>query len=231
MTDKAIVLLSGGLDSTTCLAMAKANNLDCYCLSFDYGQRSIAELNAAKRVAQSYNAKDHRIINLTDIGKFGGSALTDHSLELKTDNHDSSIPSSYVPARNTIFLSIAMGWAEAVNAKYIYIGVNKDDYDNYPDCRQEFIDKFQELASIASKQGLEQTPVTITTPLLALTKEEIIAQGQALGVDYAETVTCYQATSDGLACGKCLSCTIRKESFEKAGVLDPTRYVSLDMCQ
>ena len=225
MKDKAVVLLSGGLDSTTCLAMAKEKNLDCYCLSFDYGQRSIAELNAAAKVAIAYNSQDHRIINLTDVGKFGGSALTDHSMQLKTDNHGNNIPSSYVPARNTIFLSIAMGWAEAIDAKYIYIGVNKDDYDNYPDCRQEFIDKFQDLARVASKQGLEHNPVTIVAPLLKLTKEGIIAAGTALDVDYSQTVTCYQATDEGLACGKCLSCTIRKASFRKAQVADPTRYV------
>lgn len=225
MKDRAVVLLSGGLDSTTCLAIAKDKNLECYCLSFDYGQRSIAELNAAAKIAITYKSPDHRIINLTDVGKFGGSALTDHSINLKTDNHDNKIPSSYVPARNTIFLATAMGWAEALGAKYIYIGVNKDDYDNYPDCRKEFIDKFQELANIASKQGLEQTPVTIEAPLLNLTKEDIIAEGTALGIDYSQTVTCYQATDEGLACGKCLSCTIRKNSFRKAQVADPTRYV------
>lgn len=226
MKQKAIVLLSGGLDSTTCLAMAKDKNLDCYCLSFNYGQRSRAELNAATKIASNYNASEHRTVNLTDIGKFGGSALTDHSIELQTSNHDSSVPSSYVPARNTIFLSIAMSWAEAIGAEYIYIGVNKDDYDNYPDCRQEFIDKFQDLADIATKQGLEQKPITVVAPLLKLTKEDIITAGTKLNVDYSKTVTCYDANAEGLACGVCLSCTIRKASFNKAGVTDPTRYVT-----
>jgi 7-cyano-7-deazaguanine synthase len=226
MKPKAIVLLSGGLDSTTCLAMAKYKNLACYCLSFNYGQRSTAELNAATKISKNYDAHEHRIVNLTDIGKFGGSALTDHSIDLKTDNHDSSIPSSYVPARNTIFLSIAMGWAEAIGAQYIYIGVNKDDYNNYPDCRQVFIDKFQQLADVATKQGLEQNPITVVAPLLSLTKEDIIAAGTKLNIDYSQTVTCYGATSEGLACGICLSCTIRKDSFNKAQVTDPTRYIT-----
>ena len=227
MNKKTIVLLSGGMDSATCLAIAKSKNYECYILSFDYGQRSISELNAAKRIAKSFEVSEHRIINMRDIGNFGGSAITDHDIPLKIDNHTNEIPSSYVPARNTVFLSIALSWAEAVMADNIFIGIHNDDRSCYPDCRPEYIKKYQEMANIANRRGVEGNPIVICTPLLNLTKSEIIITGSKLGVNYADTVTCYQADENGFACGNCLSCYTRKEGFRLARIPDPTRYKSL----
>lgn len=225
MAKKAIVLLSGGLDSSTCLAYAKHNSYDCYALSFDYGQRSIAELNAATTLAKDYNVIEHKVMNLTSLGGFGGSAITDHNMPLETNKHIDNIPTSYVPARNTVFIAIALSFAEAVGAEKIFIGVNKDDHNNYPDCRPEFIEKFQQLANIANRTGVEGSPIEIATPLLQLDKVAIISLGISLGIDYANTVTCYQASPSGAACGKCLSCVTRRNSFRKANIPDPTRYV------
>lgn len=225
MHKKAIVLLSGGIDSATCLAIAGSKGYECYALSFDYGQRSKVEIDSAKKIALENDTKEHRIINLRDLGGFGGSALTDHSKKVKTDDHKAEIPSSYVPARNTVFLSIALSWAEAIDAECIFIGVHNDDRSCYPDCRPLYIDKYQEMANVANKRGVEGNPIKINTPLLNLEKSEIITIGNKLGLDYTYTVTCYQADSNGLACGQCLSCTTRKHGFEAAGIPDQTRYV------
>ena len=224
MQKKAIVLLSGGLDSATCLAIAKQQGFDIYALSFNYGQRSQVELNAAARIAKISNVKEHKIINLTDLGSFGGSAITDHNIELKTKDHDDKIPTSYVPARNTVFLSIALSWAEALDAGSIYIGVHDDDRACYPDCRPEYIEKFQQMANVANKRGVQGNPIKITAPLLKMQKSQIIAIGTELGIDYSNTITCYQADNDGRACGICLSCSTRKQSFIDANVPDPTKY-------
>lgn len=221
MRRKAIVLLSGGLDSSTCLAWAAAQ-YDCYAISFIYGQRSTSELNAAKRLAQRY-AKEHHIINI-DLAHFGGSALTDHSLAVPEQAQD-GIPITYVPARNTIFLSYALALAEVKDAQAIVIGVNAVDYSGYPDCRPEYIDAFAKMANLATKAAVEGHPITIETPLLHLSKANIIRLGLEHGLDYAETVSCYQADDEGRACGKCDSCRLRHQGFVDAGVADPTRYV------
>lgn len=219
---KAIVLLSGGLDSVTCLAMAQAEGYDVTALSFHYGQRHTAELLAAQRIAAHYRVNDHRVFNLA-IGDFGGSALTDASIAVPEHASD-GIPSTYVPARNTVFLAIALGLAEVQSAEAIFIGVNAVDYSGYPDCRPEFIAAFAELARLATKTGVEGHPIAIKAPLQMMSKADIIRAGLALGVDYSLTVSCYQADEQGHACGRCDACRLRKAGFEQAGVADPTRY-------
>lgn len=221
MRPKAVVLLSGGLDSSTCLAWAAAN-YDCYAISFMYGQRSTSELQAAQKLAKCY-ALDHRIINI-DLGNIGGSALTDHDLEVPEQLQE-GIPITYVPARNTIFLSYALALAEVKEADAIVIGVNAVDYSGYPDCRPEYIDAFTKMANLATKAGVEGHPIKIETPLLHLSKANIIRLGLEHGLDYAQTVSCYQADAEGRACGKCDSCRLRQQGFVEIGVADPTRYV------
>ena len=219
---RAIVLLSGGLDSATALAIAKDDGFDCYTLGFDYGQRHDAEIAAAERVSAALGAAVHRRFSIP-IGQFGGSALTDPAIEVPDEGGD-GIPVTYVPARNTVFLSLALAWAEVVDAASIYIGVNAIDYSGYPDCRPEFIAAFQALAGVATKQAVEGRPVRIEAPLIAMTKAEIIRCGTALGVDYSLTVSCYRADGQGRACGHCDACRFRREGFTAAGIADPTRY-------
>lgn len=220
---KAVILFSGGLDSTTCLAYAKNQGFDCYALSFNYGQRHHAELNAAKKIAAHFKAK-HNIFNL-EINQFGGSALTDANISVPDDDEkNTSIPVTYVPARNTIFLSIALAWAEVLNAKDIFIGVSHVDYSGYPDCRPEYIKVFQTLANLATKLGVEEGGIKIHTPVIHLSKAETIKMGHDLGVDYAMTVSCYKADEKGHACGKCDSCRLRKKGFAEAMVADTTLY-------
>lgn len=219
---KAVVLVSGGLDSTTVLAMAKQQGFECYTLSFDYGQRHRAELKAAERVSKQMGVSDHRVANI-DLTLFGGSALTDDAIAVPEEEGE-GIPITYVPARNTIFLSFALAWAEVLGANDIFIGVNAVDYSGYPDCRPEYIESFENMANLATKVGVEGKRLTIQTPLIDLTKAQIIQAGLDLGVDYSQTISCYQADSEGLACGVCDSCRLRKQGFEQAGVVDPTRY-------
>ena len=222
MSKKAIVLVSGGLDSATVLAKARAEGYECYALAFDYGQRHRAELHAAKRVADAMGAAAFKVIKL-DLSSIGGSALTDINIEVP-DAGGEGIPVTYVPARNTVFLSIALGWAEVIGANSIHIGVNAVDYSGYPDCRPAFIDAFEKLANVATKAGIEGQGLHIETPLIDLSKSEIIQLGMQLNVDYGLTVSCYRADDDGLACGRCDSCYLRREGFAQAGVADPTRY-------
>ncbi|MBT8138600.1 MAG: 7-cyano-7-deazaguanine synthase QueC [Gammaproteobacteria bacterium] len=219
---RAVVLLSGGLDSSTVLAMAQIDGYDCYTLSFNYGQRSAAELAAAVVISQQQRANEHRVINF-DLGSIGGSALTDTRLDVP-EQPTGGIPITYVPARNTIFLSFALGYAEVLDASAIFVGVNAVDYSGYPDCRPEYIDAFQAMADKATRAGVEGHGPAVVAPLLKMSKAEIIRAGAALGVDYAQTVSCYQASSDGLACGRCDSCRLRRQGFGDAGVADPTRY-------
>jgi len=219
----AVVLLSGGLDSATTLAMARSQGFDCYCLSLDYGQRHRSELQAAVRVADALGAVAQRTIKL-DLTLFGGSALTDASIEVPSAPA-TGIPITYVPARNTIMLSLALAWAEVLKSRDIFIGANAVDYSGYPDCRPEYIAAFQNMANLATKAALEGNSTTIHAPLIHLSKAEIIRQGIALGVDYALTVSCYQADTQGRACGRCDSCRLRKAGFEQAGVPDPTPYL------
>ncbi|KAA0875122.1 7-cyano-7-deazaguanine synthase QueC [Nitrincola tapanii] len=225
MTQRAVVLLSGGLDSATCLALAQSQGYECYVLSFDYGQRSATELNAARALASAMAVKEHRVLRL-HLEDFGGSALTDNTLEVPEYSVEGEIPVTYVPARNTVFLSLALGWAEVLDADAIFIGVNAVDYSGYPDCRPEFIRAFEAMAALATRQGVEGRPIRIETPLLYLTKAEIIQAGLSLGVDYAQTLSCYQADEQGRACGRCDSCRLRAKGFADAGVADPTRYQS-----
>lgn len=220
--EKAVVLVSGGLDSTTVLAMAQAAGHACYTLSFDYGQRHRSELAAAERVSRAMGVADHKVVHL-DLDAIGGSALTDLDIAVP-EQETEGIPVTYVPARNTVFLAIALGWAEVLEARRIFIGVNAVDYSGYPDCRPEFIQAFETMANLATRAGVEGARLTIETPLIDLGKDQIIRTGLALGVDYSQTVSCYQATTDGLACGKCDSCRLRRQGFEAAGVEDPTRY-------
>lgn len=220
---KAVVLLSGGLDSATCLAMAQADGFDCVALSFDYGQRHASELEAARRVAQALGVHDHRVIQL-DLRAIGGSALTDSRIAVPEAATD-GIPVTYVPARNTVFLAIALGLAEVVKAHDIYIGVNAVDYSGYPDCRPAFIAAFEQLANLATKAGVEGQHCHIRTPLIDLSKADIIRRGAALGVNYGLTISCYQADADGRACGRCDSCRLRAKGFVDAGLPDPTHYV------
>jgi 7-cyano-7-deazaguanine synthase len=219
---KAVVLVSGGLDSSTVLAMAIAEGYECYTLAFDYGQRHRAELMAAQKVSQQFGASEHKVIRL-DLSSIGGSALTDKSIDVPEERSE-GIPITYVPARNTVFLSIALGWAEVLGANDIFIGVNAVDYSGYPDCRPAYIDAYEKMANLATQVGVEGHKLTIRTPLMDLSKSEIIAKGLALGVDYSLTVSCYQADDNGLACGKCDSCYLRRQGFIGQGVSDPTRY-------
>jgi 7-cyano-7-deazaguanine synthase len=223
MSTRTVILLSGGLDSATVLAMGRSAGLDCHALSVSYGQRHQAELNAAARVAHALGAREHRIMHV-DLGRIGGSALTDRSIEVPTAA-SAGIPVTYVPARNTIMLSLAMAWAEVLDAREIHVGVNAVDYSGYPDCRPEFVAAFQNLADVATKAGVEGRGPAIRAPLISMSKAEIIRTGTGLGVDYGLTVSCYQADARGLACGACDSCRLRREGFEAAGVADPTRYV------
>ncbi len=219
---KAVILLSGGLDSTTTLAMAKEQGLECYALNFDYGQRHRAELSAAKRVAELLGVKEYRVIKF-DLSAIGGSALTDSSIDVPGQLTE-GIPVTYVPARNTIFLSLALAWAEVLQAGDIFIGVNAVDYSGYPDCRPEYINAFENLANLATKAGVEGKCVHIRTPLIDLSKAEIIQVGLKLGVDYVQTVSCYSADNEGKACGICDACRFRAAGFKEAGIKDPTRY-------
>lgn len=220
--NKAVVLLSGGLDSATTLAIARSEGFDCYCLSLDYGQRHSAELKAAQNVATALGAREHRTIKL-DLTSFGGSALTDEKIAIPT-TPAAGIPVTYVPARNTIMLSLALAWAEVLGSNDIFIGANAVDYSGYPDCRPEYLEAFERMANLATKSAIEGNPMHIRAPLVALSKAEIIRRGSALGVDYALTVSCYQADNDGTACGICDSCRLRRQGFSNAGIDDPTRY-------
>jgi 7-cyano-7-deazaguanine synthase len=221
---KAVILLSGGLDSATVLAIAKSQGYTCYALSFNYGQKHNAELNAAQKIAITLGVAQHQIAEI-DLRIFGGSALTDSKIEVpEVASQKGHIPITYVPARNTIMLSYAVAWAEVLEADDIFIGVNVVDYSSYPDCRPEYIAAFAQMARLATKRGVEGIPLQIQTPLLYLSKAEIIQQGTALGVDYRMTVTCYQADSEGRACGVCEACRLRKAGFIRAGLQDITRY-------
>ncbi len=224
MSKKAVILLSGGLDSATVLAGARADGYDCYCLSFSYGQKQIAEVGYAKQLVATLGGTEHRVA-VIDIDAFGGSALTDDSIDVP-DAKDvgNEIPVTYVPARNTVFLAYALGWAEVLGARDIFVGVNAVDYSGYPDCRPAFISAFEQMANLATRAGVEGQKMTIHAPLMQLSKGEIIRKGLALGVDYAQTVSCYRLTDSGEACGTCDSCILRSAGFSEAGVADPTRY-------
>ena len=222
MTKRAVVLLSGGMDSATVLAIAGSEGYECHCLTVDYGQRHRAELAAAGRVARALGAAGHRIIRL-DLTAFGGSALTDSSVRVPVAP-SRGIPVTYVPARNTIFLSLALAWAEVLGARDIWLGANAVDYSGYPDCRPEYMRAFEALANLATKAAVEGSRLVLHTPIINLSKVDIIRCGAALGVDFASTVSCYQATEDGLACGLCDACRLRRTGFGVAGIPDPTRY-------
>ena len=222
MSQKAVILVSGGLDSSTVLAIALEQSFECYTLSFDYGQRHRSELEAAKRISEIMDVKEHKIVQL-DLGSIGGSALTDIDIDVP-ETETSGIPVTYVPARNTVFLSIALGWAEVLGANKIFLGVNAVDYSGYPDCRPEYISSFESMANLATKAGVEGNKLSIEAPLIDMSKSDIIKTGVSLGVDYSLTVSCYQASFEGLACGRCESCRLRAEGFKQAGLLDPTRY-------
>ena len=219
---RAVILLSGGLDSATVVAMARAEGYRCYTMSFDYGQRHRAELDAAARVARDLGAVEHKVIGL-NLDGIGGSALTDSSIDVP-EAPSEGIPVTYVPARNTVFLSLALGWAEVLQARDIFIGVNAVDYSGYPDCRPEFVEAFEVMANLATKTGVEGQGFRIKAPLQNMSKAQIVQAGIKLGVDYSLTVSCYQADAQGQACGKCDSCRLRAEGFQAAGVSDPTRY-------
>lgn len=219
---RAVVLLSGGLDSATTLAMARADVGACYALTIDYGQRHRVELDAARRVAKALSAKEHRVANF-DLSWIGGSALTDTSMAVPTQEAG-GIPVTYVPARNTIFLALALGWAEVLGAQAIYIGANAVDYSGYPDCRPEFLQAFERLAQLATRVGVEGGSIAVRAPLVQMPKAEIIKTGTRLGVDFALTVSCYQPDGDARACGMCDSCRLRAQGFAAADVVDPTRY-------
>ena len=221
----AVVLLSGGLDSATALAIAAADGYACHCLSVDYGQRHVAELAAAARDAAAQGAMSHRVVKI-DMGQFGGSALTDTAIAVPTGGVQPGIPVTYVPARNTIMLSLALAWAEVLGAQDIFVGVNAVDYSGYPDCRPEYIRAFEAMANLATKAAVEGHPLRLHAPLIELTKADIVRRGAALGVDYGLTVSCYQADPDGRACGACDSCRLRRAGFDAAGIADPTRYAS-----
>jgi 7-cyano-7-deazaguanine synthase len=220
---RAVVLLSGGLDSATCLAIARDMGFECYALSVAYGQRHAAELTAAKRVATTLGAREHRLARV-ELGQFGGSALTDASIPVPVEGSTDGIPVTYVPARNTVMLSIALAWAEVLDAQDIFVGVNAVDYSGYPDCRPEFVAAFEAMANLATKAGTEGSRLTIHAPLIRLSKADIIRRGTALGVDYGQTVSCYQADDAGRACGACDACRLRRAGFDAAGVPDPTPY-------
>ena len=223
MMKKAVVLLSGGLDSATCLAIARSQGFECYCLSFNYGQRHCAELIAADRVVKALGAAKHRVLDF-GLAQFGGSALTDTNIAVPIDGVQPGIPVTYVPARNTIMLSLALAWAEVLGSRDIFVGVNAVDYSGYPDCRPEYIAAFETMANLATKAGVEGAKLNIHAPLIDLSKAEIIRLGSQLGVDYGLTVSCYQADEQGRACGVCDSCRLRAEGFAAAGVTDPTIY-------
>jgi 7-cyano-7-deazaguanine synthase len=210
---KAVILLSGGLDSTTCLALATSQGYECHALSFDYGQTHSAELNAAQKIAQHFGVKSHRIVNLKSLGEFGHSALTDDAIAVPDYEEGEDIPVTYVPARNTVFLSVAMGLAETLGAQDIFIGVSAVDYSGYPDCRPEFIAAFQAMANLATKAGVEGNPFQIHAPLMYLSKAQTIALGRTLNVDYSMTVSCYRADATGKPCGECASCVLREKGF------------------
>lgn len=222
MSQKVVILVSGGLDSSTVLAIALEQGFECYTLSFDYAQRHRSELEAAKRISEIMDVKEHKIVQL-DLGSIGGSALTDIDIDVP-ETETSGIPVTYVPARNTVFLSIALGWAEVLGANKIFLGVNAVDYSGYPDCRPEYISSFESMANLATKAGVEGNKLSIEAPLIDMSKRDIIKLGVSLGVDYSQTVSCYQASLEGLACGRCESCRLRAEGFKHAGLLDPTRY-------
>jgi 7-cyano-7-deazaguanine synthase len=221
----AVVLLSGGLDSATALALAREQGFACYALSVDYGQRHAVELDAARRVALAGGVRQHRVMRV-DLAGIGGSALTDPAIAVP-EEPTSGIPVTYVPARNTIMLSLALAWAEVLGARDMFIGVNVLDSSGYPDCRPEFINAFSALAALATRAGVEGSPCRVHTPLIAMTKAQIILAGTRLKVDYAQTVSCYQADSEGRACGRCDSCRLRRAGFAAAGLPDPTRYQAL----
>ncbi len=220
---KAIVLLSGGLDSTTVLAIAKAHDFECYALSFDYGQKQRSELESAKTIAKQSKVVEHRIMKIS-LADIGGSALTDDKIDVPKYSESDEIPVTYVPARNTIFLSFALAWAEVIDCQKIYIGVNALDYSGYPDCRPEFIKAFEDMANLATKQSVEGEKIEIKTPLISMTKAEIIQKGLSLGVDYSQTISCYLANSNGEACGECDACVLRINGFNNANIKDPTFY-------
>jgi len=220
---RAVILLSGGLDSATCLALARQQGFECHTLSVAYGQRHTAEIAAARRLATALGAHEHRLAHV-ELGQFGGSALTNPDIAIPEDREGDGIPITYVPARNTVMLSMALAWAEALGACDIFIGVNAVDYSGYPDCRPEFIAAFQAVARLATKAGIEGRPLSIHTPLIALSKAEIILRGVALGVDYGLTVSCYQADDEGRACGHCDACRLRRAGFMAANIADPTLY-------
>jgi len=223
MMKKAVVLLSGGLDSATCLAIARSQGFASYCLSFNYGQRHCAELAAADRVVKALGAAEHRVLDF-GLAQFGGSALTDTAIAVPTAGVQPGIPVTYVPARNTIMLSLALAWAEVLGSRDIFVGVNAVDYSGYPDCRPEYIAAFETMANLATKAGVEGHKLSIHAPLIALSKAEIIRTGVALGIDYSLTVSCYQADQFGRACSVCDSCRLRAEGFAAAGLGDPTVY-------
>ena len=220
---KAIVLLSGGLDSTTVLAIVKAHDFECYALSFDYGQKQRSELESAKTIAKQSKVVEHRIMKIS-LADIGGSALTDDKIDVPKYSKSDEIPVTYVPARNTIFLSFALAWAEVIDCQKIYIGVNALDYSGYPDCRPEFIKAFEDMANLATKQSVEGEKIEIKTPLISMTKAEIIQKGLSLGVDYSQTISCYLANSNGEACGECDACVLRINGFNNANIKDPTFY-------
>lgn len=222
MSDKAVILLSGGLDSTTVLAIAQQRGYQCYAISFDYGQRHKSELTAAKKIAETAAVTQHLVLPM-GLDRIGGSALTDEQIEVPV-HAQAGIPVTYVPARNTIFLSLALGWAEVLHARHIFIGVNALDYSGYPDCRPEFIEAFEKLANVATKAGVEGDSFKIEAPLLHLSKAQIIQQGVKLGIDYRTTISCYQADEQGRACGQCDSCRLRHQGFVDAGLEDQTLY-------
>lgn len=219
---RAVILLSGGLDSATLVAMVRAQGYSCYTLSFDYGQRHRAELHAAERVAHELGVVEHKVIGL-NLNGIGGSALTDSSIDVP-EAPSAGIPLTYVPARNTVFLSLALGWAEVLKARDIFIGVNALDYNGYPDCRPEYVEAFERMANLATKAGVEGQGFSIQAPLQNMSKADIVKAGVGLGVDYALTVSCYQADDSGRACGKCDACRLRAEGFKNAAIADPTRY-------
>ena len=220
---RAVVLLSGGLDSATVLALARSEGYECHCLSVDYGQRHRAELAAATRVAKALGARAHRVVKL-DLTIFGGSALTDRAIAVPMEGASGGIPVTYVPARNTIMLSLALAWAEVLSARHIFFGANAVDYSGYPDCRPEYVRAFEAMANLATKAAVEGAKLALHVPIIGLAKADIIRRGAALGVDYALTVSCYQADADGRACGRCDACRLRRAGFETAGRVDPTRY-------
>lgn len=226
MNKKAIILFSGGLDSTTCLAIAKSQGFACYTLSFVYGQKHDVEVERAKVLAKHYGVVEHKILNVP-LAEIGGSSLIDKNVEVSDyQEKNKEIPSTYVPARNTIFLSLGLAWAEVIGASDIFLGANYIDYSGYPDCRPEYLHAFEEMAMLATKVGVEQSQrLKIHTPLLKMSKAQIIQEGVRLGVDYSQTISCYRADSQGRACGKCDSCTFRKKGFVEAGVPDTTQYL------